>query len=252
MSLHCTVTVPVMTEEFKQIVRAELKEFRKTFDRDVRNELREIKNSLSFMNKTYEEIKDQMARVLSENQDLRKSNERLEKTCGDQAKQIKILDSRVLHCEQYSRNCNIELKGVPTQASENIMGLLGKIGEKIGEPIAPADVEITHRVPIPNSSEKNIVVQFVRRAKRNAVLEKARRNRVKANDLGFAQSTSVYVNEHLCPELKKLLGQAVTKKKDASWKFVWVRNAQIFARKSETSPVVKIACPDDLAKISAL
>lgn len=109
--------------------------------------------------------------------------------------------------------------------------------ETMREEISSADVEIAHWVPVPNNPrDKNIIVQSVPRGKRDAVLQKARKTCTNRGSLGFAQASIVFVNEHLFPDWKKLLGQAVSKREDASWKFVWVRNAQIFARKDEASP----------------
>lgn len=72
-----------------------------------------------------------------------------------------MYEARLLNCEQYSRNKNIEMKGVPVQASDNIPGLLRKIGETVVEITSPADIEIWHCVPEPNNpTNKNIVLQI--------------------------------------------------------------------------------------------
>lgn len=42
----------------------------------------------------------------------------------------------------------------------NLESLLGKIGEEVGQPITIADIEMCHRVPVPNCANKNIIVQF--------------------------------------------------------------------------------------------
>lgn len=80
----------------------------------------------------------------------------------------------ILSSEQYSRNANIEIKSVPTEPSENLATLLEKTGDQIVEPVAKDDIEICHRLFVINSSLTKIVVQFVHRAKRSSVLEKAR------------------------------------------------------------------------------
>lgn len=77
----------------------------------------------------------------------------------------------------------------------------------------------------------------------SAAVEKARRFRFEG--VGLKSDSPVYVKEHLCPELKKLFGKA-TAKKEARWNFLWVRNGQIFARKTDWSPAVFIATEDDL------
>lgn len=44
------------------------------------------------------------------------------------------------------------------------------------------------------------------------MLENSRKKIIMTKDLDFAGASPVYVNEHLCPEIKRLLGQAASKK----------------------------------------
>lgn len=44
--------------------------------------------------------------------------------------------------------------------------------------------------------------------------------RINASDFGFKFEVPNYVNEHLCPELKKVMGQASTKKQENGWEFL--------------------------------
>lgn len=239
-------------DDLRVEIRAELREFRDTVERELRKELRDIKASLTFINKMYKDTKSELATVRSENKNLKSDNVRLQSTCEALEKQVKSNSSRLLHCEQYSRNANIEIKGVPPQATENLTQLLIKLGEVSNEPITASDIEVCHRVPVAGKpSEKNIVVQFTHRSKRNALLEKTRRLRLTATDLGVNTQVPVFVNKHLCPELKKLLGQTTSRKREQGWRYVWVRNGQIYARKTEDSSAVKVSSTDDLAKITS-
>lgn len=239
-----------MCDDLKRELKTELKQLRDIFERDFRKELREIKNSMTFMNKEFEEIKDELKAIRTENKELKAENEKLHVKCDKLAQELNTTASRILHCEQYSRNANIEIKGIPTQPNENLYATLSKIGDRIGESILDTDIEACHRVPVSNNPEsKNIVVQFTHRWKRDLILEKARRLRLTAHDVGLPLTVPIYINEHLCPELKRLLGQTVAKKRESNWKYVWVRNGQIFARKAENTVVVKIQTSDDVAKI---
>lgn len=49
---------------------------------------------------------------------------------------------------------------------------------------------------------------------------------------------------------EKLNGKATTRKRATGWKFDWVRNGKIFARRSGTSAVVSLSSKDDLEKIT--
>lgn len=50
--------------------------------------------------------------------------------------------------------------------------------------------------------------------------------RLISSDLGLKTRAAVYVNEHFCPEVNELLGQAPSKKQEHGWKSVRVRNGQ--------------------------
>lgn len=241
----------LICEDLKRDIKSELKDFKDTLDRDLRKELRDIKVSLTFINKLYEELKEKVNATQSDNRALKDENAKLRTTCDELAKQVKENTSRLVRAEQYSRNANVEIRNIPYHAGENLQGVLENIGRKIGEPITPSDIEVCHRVPVANSSvNKNIVVQFVHRGKRNVVLEKARQMRLKGSDIGMDSQAPFYVNEHLCPDMKRLLGKTTARKRETGCKFVWVRNGQIFARKSEASAVIPITCEDDLTKIT--
>lgn len=128
--------------------------------------------------------------------------------------------------------------------------LVSKVGDVLHEPISTDDIEVCHRVPTREEGKSNVVVLFKNRQKRDAVLEKARKARIRNNDLGLPGQTQIFINEHLCPALKRLLFQAVTKKRECEWRYVWTRNGTIFARKSESSDRVRIESYRDLSKIA--
>ncbi|KAH7970569.1 hypothetical protein HPB49_010641 [Dermacentor silvarum] len=64
-----------------------------------------------------------------------------------------------------------------------------------------------------------------------------------------SESANVYVNDHLTPENKRLFAQALSLKKEKHWKFLWVDNGRIKARKSEDSRVHVITNMQDLSVI---
>ncbi|KAH6924044.1 hypothetical protein HPB50_010837 [Hyalomma asiaticum] len=82
-----------------------------------------------------------------------------------------------------------------------------------------------------------IATLFKSRTKRDAVLHKAKKARLSNKDIGSDNTQKIYVNEHLCPTLKRLLGIAIGRKRDNGWKSVWSYNGKIFARKSDETPI---------------
>lgn len=128
--------------------------------------------------------------------------------------------------------------------------MLGNLREQVGVPATLEGVEIAHRVPVRKSlTNRHIIVQFVLRTKRDVVLNNWRKERIMSKDLNFLGTSPFYVDEHLCPELKTILGQPVLKKKEANWKIVWVRNGQVLPRKTENSSLLKISTVADMVKM---
>ncbi|KAH9379472.1 hypothetical protein HPB48_012270 [Haemaphysalis longicornis] len=243
--------VTTALDELKSDIKTDLKVFRESIDRDFRTDLREIKASLKFISDKYDEMRVDLKSVLEQNKQLRAENITLKERCDKQETQLKATESRIVDCEQYSRNANVEIKGILVRDEENLFDILTEIGNCIEEPISPCDVDVCHRVPVPNDrASKNIIFQYIHGRKRNAVLEAAKKMKLTCEDLGLSHTAPIFINEHLCPDRKRLLVQAIAMKREAGWKFVWVRNGNIYARKSEKSNALKIGSASDLVKMT--
>lgn len=231
-------------------LRKEMREFQAKLERDLRKDLREVKASLEFFNKEFEDRKKERDELAKVNKELQAANEKLLEECQALRTQVLQLEDRVTFSEQYSRNRNLEIKGIPFSEDENLPDALDKIGEALNEPIAKSDIEICHRVPAkkPNTVP-NIVVQFKSRPKRDAVLQKARKMRLSTEDLGFSPNSPLFINEHLCPALKRVLGMAIEQKKAKGWKFVWTSNGRVLARKDESSSILYLRNAQDVEKM---
>lgn len=239
------------------------------FKREMRKEIRELKASLEHMNQDVEDFRKECADLKKENAALRAINGEM----ADELRQLKKTANenslRITAQEQYSRRNNIEIKGIPQIENEKLVDILAKVGDVVREPITEEDVQVYHRVPTRNTTThknepgegdderqqgktglgSNIVVVFNNRAKRDAILEKAKKMRFESDILGFSEKEPVFLNEHLCPKMKKLLGLTIGKKHEMNWRFAWVKNGRVYARQSETSRVIRIDCEADLGKI---
>lgn len=94
------------------------------------------------------------------------------------------------------------------------------IGELVGVSGVHSDIEPCNRVPSRIEGNSKIVFGFQSRQKRVPFLEKARKRPFFTADLCFSSASPVYINEHLCPALKRLLRMAVSRKREFDWKCV--------------------------------
>lgn len=259
MSKDLTKLKEEMKAEFNKLkdeLKQEQKAFREMLERDFRNEIRELKNeqtnmckSLEFAHAEIADLKKRLNVETANNTRLEAENRALRKQCSDVENKARDLDVRLVLSEQYSRNFNIEIQGVIQNENESVVDIMSKLGETIGEPVVESDIEICHRVPTRNANKKNIIVQFKSRAKRDTVLKKAKKMRLKNNDIALDSAEPIYVNEHLCPALKKLLAMAIIKKREHNWKSAWSFKGKIFAKRTDDSPIVPIRNENDLEKI---
>lgn len=218
-----------------------------------------MKRSMTFVSNGLDEANKRLEASLIENKLLRNENETLRLKVISIERDLTSCQADLVKSEQYSRNRNLEIKNVKEKPNECLSDILSKIGKEIDEPISVADVDVCHRVSTKDKTKRNIVVQFVRRDKRDKVLEKARKTKLTNTKLGLPTESSldsstdepIYINEHLCQFMKRLLGMAVARKREAGWKFAWVKNGNIFARRDEKSQVAAIKRESDLGKICA-
>lgn len=80
--------------------------------------------------------------------------------------------------------------------------------------------------------------------------KKNQEHKLSSHHLGLGGTKCpVYVAEHLTPANKSLHAEARRKAKESDYKFVWIRNGRIFARKNETSQALLIRSSESVKLI---
>lgn len=121
------------------------------------------------------------------------------------------------------------------------------LAEKVGAEITSADIDVAHWVPTKDKNQANIIVKFLSCSARDKLLASSKKARLNASDLGLSGTTPIYVNEHLCPEYKQLLGKSVAAKKQHNWRYAWVSSGHNLMKKSDNSKTIRISTEADLA-----
>lgn len=222
---------------------------RASLEREFRTEHRDIKKSLEFFCEKFDEMATKLNAIRKENEDIRAENASHTSECDTLKRRVQESEQKISQLVQYSTNRNLQFKGISESDSENAAEILENFGISINEPIAKNDIEIRHSVPTRKAHESNIVIQFFSRAKRDEVLAKARKVRLSTTDIGLTPASSVFVNEHLCPERTKLLEMTAAMKKEKKWRFVWTKNGSIFAKRIDSSHTLRVVHVSNLEEI---
>ncbi|XP_037820038.1 uncharacterized protein LOC119609362 [Lucilia sericata] len=166
-------------------------------------------------------------------------------------KQINSLDTRINKIDQHMIAQNIEIKNVEDKQIKPI-DVVKKIAATLNVEISERDINQAFRL---RNQNNKIVVEFFSLRKKLELMSKIQRHRVDANIINNNDNNSsttkyIYINDELTNYYRRLLWIAKTKARDAHWKYVWVRNGKIFARKSENSPSIVINNATDIESIT--
>lgn len=205
----------------------------------IRTEMQGVRASIDHMSSHFDEFRATLEVLKKEQLTLKRENNELRDALTTARKDI-------IELKQYTRLHNLEIKGLPLNPDEQLCEAVQKISEKLKVPVSPTDVDVIHRVPCKDKTKPNVVVKFVTRSVRDSLLQAAKKQLLTVADFGYEGNGTVYINEHLCPENKILLGKAIARKREKNWKFVWVASGKILARKAENSKAVRIFCDNDL------
>lgn len=229
----------------------EIKTILKKFKQEIREELREFEKSLSFNCKKMDDVLSKMNQMQNTMNQISTKQKKLEEENEQLKSKIKEMERAEDDLEQYTRNKNIQIDGVPQQDNENLEEMMKVIGEKIDVPIKNEDIDAIHRIPTRSpSNPEPIIVQFLTRKKRDAIIQKAKPAKLTTKDLNMTcNEKSIFINEHLTKKRKQIMYEARKLKNEKSYKFLWTKGCKIFIRKDERSNSIQLNCMEDLKKI---
>lgn len=172
----------------------------------------------------------------------------LQATVTDQTAMIEQLQANVNSTEQYSRRCNMEIHGIPCTNGEDLKVTLADLAVKLGiGSHNTAEVVACHRLRSRREGAATILVQFTSVSVKEQWMN-ARKKLATLPRSGNQQR--IYFNENLTRANKDLFWQARNRGREKFYKFVWVKNSVIFAKKDENSSPVRISSTRDLERIA--
>lgn len=173
---------------------------------------------------------------------LKEQREALVRDLGEELGKIQAtvreLDTRMSAIESYTRRNNVVVHGVPVQEGEDPLVLTERLGELIGVPLNPADIDIAHRLPTRNPKlPPPFIIKIMHRWRKERVLRAAKEKKPTAESFGGDKKTRIFFNDHLTPRAQQLFSHARKLSKDY---FVWVKNDTVLCRrrKQDAHPIV--------------
>lgn len=237
------------TKAFIEFFERRFCSLREEWKKDISEILKPVQSDIKLISERLENWESRLdileAKVSGIN-DLYSENEALKKDLNKMQKSFDTLD-------QNSRQCNLEIQNIPETSGEDLVGLVCNIGSLIGVSVPVESIRSVHRTApgAQRDRPRNIVLQLTTRRLRDNLLAAARtRRELTTEQLSLPPPVRrFYINEHLTLTNKILFSKARELMKTKDYKHVWVRNANVMMRKTDTSKIIKIRSEEDLAKV---
>lgn len=234
-------TMPALVQSVKKI-QEELSELK-----SIKAEFSDLKYSVESVHHSVASLSSRLDSLGQEVQSLQTAKEEILSLQN----RVAQLEKRANEDEQRSRLNNVEIKGVPFTASENLYTYINKISEIINYKVAKDQINYIMRVPTRgDKTTKNIIVSLHNRYIKEDFVAAARTCKpFTTANLGLTGDKRIFVNDHLTLYHKSLLNKTKALSKEQNFAFTWVKGCKIFIRKNATSPVINIKSDADLMKL---
>ncbi|CAN7977992.1 unnamed protein product, partial [Ixodes persulcatus] len=208
----------------------------------------EVQTSIAFLAQKYDSLLEATSVHEKEIKGIHSEMEGLRVTVSEQANTIQALQSEINETEQQSRLSTMEIQGMQVATGEALAPILVGLADKLGlKGHLPSDVLSTQRIPAKRDQNPIILVKFASVSIKDRWMQARGKLRLLANE---GTPGKVYFNENLTPSNRELFWLARSRGRERGYKFVWVKNGRIFARKEEGAPPVRISRKRDLDLIT--
>ena len=146
-----------------------------------------------FSSRTLDTQCSHIAKILAENNNLKKENTLINRTLNDLHKELKIEKVKRNQLEQYGRREKLEISEIPVAQDENCTDIMYKLCQITSTDIKKSKIEVSHR-----TKNGHIIVKFKDRPSCDALFANKYNLKEKSTkDLGFSSENSIFINESL-------------------------------------------------------
>lgn len=253
-------------DNVKQLIQEEMdiffnkleKNFTKILEtktKEMFKEINAIKDSVSFINNQYEDLKYELQGKLTQIKELADDNDKLRSTVTD-------LNNRLNIIEQHTRMSNLEIQCLPEHKSENLPNIILQIGKVTGSNISDSDIHKCTRIAKLNPDSvrpRSVIVKFSCPRTRDKYLAAAikfnktnKDEKLNTSHIGIGgEKKPIFIVDHLTPELKKIHASARLTAKKLNYKYVWIKNGRVFLRKMDNSEHIVVKNIEQLKNLES-
>lgn len=241
---------------------------------DLRNEMRELFLKLSTS------VEQQFQAVKQQNVDLQESLQFMSEKYDDVLEKIKYLEEERLQdrkhiymleeklesMEKKIKSTGLEIRNVPKtsndvkrfETKEELCGIIKSLSKTVNINIQEEHIRDVYRINSKNETLKPLIVEFnsvlmkdkLLRAIKNFNKDKMRDAKLNTSHLNIpGPARPVYMSETLSFKTQRLFYMAREFARDNSYSYCWTSRGNIYLRKIDGQPLIRIQSEADLSKL---
>lgn len=219
-----------------EFIQDKLKVFENNFC-ELKNMLSEINNNISGLSNVVSNLENKVGTLFEQVKELKEENRQKDK-------QIESLEERLNSLEQKGLETNVEILNLPVADTPKQAVL--NVAENVGFKMHADDIsDIFHLKKkgkiIVKFKAVSTKIEFMRKIK----IAKPTSDRIKDDE----PNKRIFVNDELTALNRFLLWKTKNKAKEFNWRYVWVKDGKIMAKKEEVSRIVYIRKEPDIDNI---
>lgn len=236
---------------FKEEVMAALKK--------ITSDVEEVKAQNNVIQETNQELSKSITFLAGKYDELQQAVIDLRKERNDNLSYIKALENRVEDMQRSTKLSTIEIRNVPTKATENqdeLANIVQKTCQVLSVDLQRSDLKDVFRVST-KSSKNTILAEFTSVLMKNRVIQNAKQynkqnkgNKLNTSVIGIpGNHTPIYISESLTPKNKRLYYLAREFAKSQNYTYCWTSYGKVFLRKTEGTPHIVLREECELAAL---
>ena len=161
----------------------------------------EIEKSQDFQVETLDIQGSHVAKMLTENKNLKKENILINRTLNNLHKELELEKIKRSQLEKYGRREMLEISGILVVQDENYTNTVYNLCQITSTDIKKSKIEVLHR-----TKNDDIIIKFEDRPSCDALFaNKYNLKEESTKDLGFSNENSIFINDSLSLDTKKFL-----------------------------------------------
>ena len=209
----------------------------------MQSDIREIKTMFADLKGTMIAMSSETAEIKSTIDSLSDEKNKLVEDGISKDKKISAVEEKISELEQQMLGNNVEIVNAPTIKSslETVIDIAAAVNMQIEK----NEIESVYHT----KNKKKLVVKFFSKNTKLSLMRKIRDIKPTTNKIyndGSNANKRIFINDELTAFNRNLLWLAETRGKSSNWKYVWVKDGRILAKKNDDTRSIHIRRESDL------